>query len=59
MEILVEIGIIIIIATLIAGLMKLLKQPLIIGYIIAGIIVGPYVFNIIKSTEIISIFSRA
>jgi len=58
MEILIEIGIIIAITTLIAGLMRLLKQPLIIGYILSGILVGPHFLNIIKSTGTLNIFSH-
>ena len=58
MEILIEIGLIIIITTLIAGVIKLLKQPLIIGYILSGIVVGPYFLNIIKSTGTIDMFSH-
>jgi Kef-type K+ transport system membrane component KefB/Trk K+ transport system NAD-binding subunit len=58
MEILIEISLIIIITTFIAGVLRLLKQPLIIGYIISGIVVGPYFFNLIKSTRTIDIFSH-
>ncbi len=38
--------------------MRLLKQPLIIGYILTGIIVSPYFLNIIRSTETIAVFSQ-
>lgn len=38
--------------------MRILKQPLIIGYILAGLIAGPYVLNIIHSTEIIEFLSK-
>src|SRR3989338_7523946 len=38
--------------------MKLLKQPLIIGHIITGIIVGPLLFNIVRSEEVIAVFSQ-
>ncbi len=58
MELFVELGIIIGITVLIAGIMQLLKQPLIIGYILAGVIVGPYFFDIISSIEAIDIFSH-
>ena len=58
MEVFIELSILIAISTLIAGLMRLLKQPLIIGYILAGILVGPYALNIIGSTETIVIFSH-
>jgi len=58
MEVFIELSLIIVITVLIAGIMKLLKQPLIIGYILAGIIVSPYFLNIVKSTETISVFSQ-
>tara|TARA_Y100000310_G_scaffold342206_1_gene444284 strand:+ start:5223 stop:6953 length:1731 start_codon:yes stop_codon:yes gene_type:complete len=58
MEIFIELSIIIGITVLIAGIMRLLKQPLIIGYILAGIIVSPYFLNIIRSTETIAVFSQ-
>ena len=38
MEIFVEISIIIVATAIIAGIVRLFKQPLIIGYIITGII---------------------
>lgn len=58
MGIFAELTIIIFIATFCAMLMKLLKQPLVVGYILAGIIVGPYLFNIVESTEEIELFSK-
>lgn len=58
MEIFIELSIIIGITVLIAGIMKLLKQPLIIGYILAGVIVSPYFLNIVQSTETIKVFSQ-
>lgn len=58
MDILVEIGIIITVTTLIAGMAQILRQPLIIGYIFSGIIVGPYFLNVIHSTGTISTFSQ-
>ncbi len=58
MEILIELGIIIGITVLIAFIMRLLKQPLIIGYILSGIIVGPYLLNIATSTGTIGVFAH-
>jgi Kef-type K+ transport system membrane component KefB/Trk K+ transport system NAD-binding subunit len=58
MEVFIELSMIIGMTILIAGLMKLLKQPLIIGYIFTGIIVGPRLLNIISSTETMSILSH-
>lgn len=58
METFIELSIIIGITVLIAGVMRLLKQPLIIGYIFAGILVSPYFLNIVQSTETIKVFSQ-
>jgi len=58
MEVFIELSIIIGITVLITGAMKLLKQPLIIGYILTGIIVSPYFLNIVRSTDTIAVFSQ-
>ncbi len=50
----IEISLIILVATLVAGLMQLLRQPLIIGHIITGLIVGPQVLNLLQTQEVIS-----
>jgi len=54
----VELSIVIIIAVVVAGIMRLLKQPLIIGYILTGIIVSPYFLNIVSSTDAIATFAQ-
>lgn len=53
-----EISLILVIATVIAGITQLLKQPLIIGHIFTGILVGPFLFNLVKSTETVELFSH-
>lgn len=53
-----EVGVVIGIATLISLLIRLLKQPLIIGYILTGIIVGPSLLNLISSPDTIALFSH-
>ncbi len=58
MELFTEISLIVIIASLCALLMRLIRQPLIMGYILAGIISGPHFINAIKSTEHIELFSK-
>lgn len=58
MDIFIEIGIILGIATLVSTFMRFLKQPQVVGYILSGIIVGPYALNIITSTEYIELFSK-
>ncbi len=53
-----EIGLIIVVAILIIALMRILRQPLIIGYILTGVVVGPAFLNIIASTEVVKLFSE-
>lgn len=43
---------------LVSVITRLLKQPLIIGYIISGIVVGPFFLNLVKDTQIINTFSE-
>ena len=58
MEIFVELSTIIFFAMLVSILMRILKQPLIVGYIFTGVLVGPYGLNLIQSGEIIELFSK-
>lgn len=58
MELFVELSIIIAIATSIAAIMRLLRQPLIIGHILTGLIVGPLLFDIIRSTETLALMGE-
>ena len=58
MTIFIEISIIVIIATLVSLVVKFFKQPLIVGYIATGIIVGPYVLNILQARDEMELFSK-
>ncbi|MFH1788046.1 MAG: cation:proton antiporter, partial [Candidatus Altiarchaeota archaeon] len=58
MEVFFELSILIFVTTIVAGLMWFLRQPLIIGYIVAGVIVGPLVLNIMHSTETLTMLSH-
>lgn len=46
----VELSFIIIVAALVTGLLRALKQPAIIGYVLTGVLVGPSVLNLVSST---------
>jgi Kef-type K+ transport system membrane component KefB/Trk K+ transport system NAD-binding subunit len=50
-------SLIIVIGAAIALIMRLIGQPLIIGHIITGIIVGPAVLHLIKSPDALALFS--
>ena len=52
-----ELSVIIIITTIVALVMKFLRQPLILGYILAGLLIGPSVLDLIHSTEMFESFS--
>ncbi len=52
-----ELSYIIAVGAIIALLMRLIKQPLIIGHIITGIIVGPSLLGLTKSEDILETFS--
>lgn len=52
-----ELSLIIALGAGVAFVMRVLRQPLIIGHIITGILVGPSFLHLIKSTEIIGTFS--
>ena len=53
-----ELSLVLVIATLIACIMRLLRQPLILGHILTGLLIGPYILNLIVSAEILRIFSE-
>ncbi len=58
MDTFLEIGLVLVMATLVSCIIRFLKQPLILGYILTGLIVGPSLLNLIKSTETITLFSH-
>ncbi|MEM2918873.1 MAG: cation:proton antiporter [Candidatus Altiarchaeota archaeon] len=58
MLLLFDLGIIIFSSTLFAFFAKILKQPLIVAYVIAGIVVGPFGLRLVTNDEIIKIFAE-
>ena len=57
-ELFFEIGAIIVVAGALAMLFFRLRQPLIIAYIIAGILVGPSVFALTRNPDLFDVFSK-
>lgn len=53
----IEFGIILIIASALGVLAKIFRQPLILAYLIAGILIGPFAFGILKNPQIIETFA--
>ena len=55
---LIEFGIVLIAAAGLGIVARLLKQPLILAYLIAGVIIGPFAFGVVKNTAIIEAFAE-
>lgn len=53
-----QLAVILFTAFIVSYIVRTLNQPLIIGYVIAGIIISPFLVDIGSSTEIIDIFSE-
>lgn len=58
MSVFVEISILLALTTVITIFVRLIKQPLVVGYIISGIIAGPSFLNVLHSTHELELFSR-
>lgn len=57
-DIFAQLSVVLVIAAAIAYAMRLLKQPLIVGYILSGILVGPSVFHLISDNRAFEAFSQ-
>src|SRR3989338_6449327 len=53
-----DLGLVIIAATAISIVMRMLKQPLILGYVLGGIVIGRMMFGLIKNPSEIAILSE-
>lgn len=53
-----ELSLIIVITVGVSIIMKLLRQPLILGYILAGLLVGPSALGLIQSNELFESYSN-
>jgi len=58
MEIFIGLSITIVIAAVIAGILQRLKQPVIIGHIVTGLIVGPYFLHNAQFSEVVDTLSQ-
>ncbi|MDQ3089654.1 MAG: cation:proton antiporter [bacterium] len=58
MPVFIELSIVIAVTLIVASIMRILKQPLVVAYIISGVIVGPHVLNFLQNTEYLDLFSK-
>jgi len=57
-NILFDIGLVLIFAAIVAYIAKMIKQPLIPAYIVAGILLGPLGLSVIRDIEIINVIAE-
>lgn len=57
-ELFIQLAIILLTAFIVSYIVRSFKQPIIIGYIIAGIIISPFLIKFGASTEVIDSFSK-
>ena len=58
MNIVVQISLILVLSTLIGAIFRFLRQPLLVGYIVTGIILGPSVLQFLTNPHEIEVFSQ-
>lgn len=58
MSVFVEISLLLAVTTFVTIFVKKIKQPLVVGYILSGILVGPYFLNILHSRHELELFSK-
>lgn len=57
-DVFLELSLVITVVLLVSLIMRLLKQPLLIGYIFAGVLVGPLLLNIVHAEDTLDVFAH-
>jgi CPA2 family monovalent cation:H+ antiporter-2 len=59
-QVITDLAVVMVIASVVAFIFHKLRQPLIIGYLIAGIIIGPYTppFSLVANTDFLNVFAE-
>lgn len=58
MNIFTELSIILCVTVFISYILRVFRQPLVVGYIVSGMIIGPYGLNLFHASEEIEVFSK-
>jgi len=58
MDLFTELSTVIVFTAALAGIMRLLKQPIVIGYILSGLLLGPQFLNAFQAHELLTVFSE-
>jgi Kef-type K+ transport system membrane component KefB len=56
-DVFIELSVVLVIAAIVATIMRLFRQPMIMGYIITGIVVGPGLLNLVSNRQAFDTFS--
>ena len=57
-DVFLELSLVISVVLVVSLCMRLLRQPLLIGYIISGILVGPLILNIVHTEDTLDVFAH-
>ena len=57
-HIFIQLAVILLVAFIISYIITLFKQPILVGYIIAGVLISPFIVNLGISTDVISTLSK-
>lgn len=57
-DVFAELSLVIVVTTIVSLFMRMIRQPLILGYILAGLLVGPTALGLIHSTETFEAYSK-
>lgn len=57
-QVFIELTIVLALGIGISAILRLLKQPLIIGYMLTGVLASPFLFNIVKSHDALATFAE-
>lgn len=57
-DIFLEFSLVIIVVLLVSLVMRILRQPLLIGYILSGVLVGPLLLNIVHTEDTLDVFAH-
>ncbi len=60
LQVITDLAVLMVVASLVAALFHKLKQPIILGYLIAGIIIGPYTppFSLVSNIDFLNVFAE-
>lgn len=57
-QVFIQLAVILLIAFIVSYIVSLFKQPILVGYIIAGVLISPFIIQLGLSTDVITTFSR-